>query len=230
MQLARKIVFLLLFVFSSLSAVQAQTESERVQPFTVERYSPFDVGTIALQTSIPDSQNVSGPEALKPNVYLTGPDGYMETFESDGELTMEGLTPGRYSLALTENNLRLVEGAVEVRSGETAYVEAVLFGIAGFIQDTADVNFLGFEFQLSDWYEEENALVVAVNVPDARVSVTGPDGYHRVLEGETLEADNMDDGTYSVTATAEGYQVATGRVAVANGQQAKVQLTLEGLE
>ena len=221
---------LLLFIFTSLGAAQAQTASERVQPFTVERYALFEVGAIALQTFLPDAQNVSGPEALKPNVYLSGPDGYLETFESDGELTIDDLVPGRYSLALTDNNLRLVEGAVEVRPGETVYVEAVLFGQAGFINDTADVNFLGFEFQLSDWYEEENALVVAVNVPDARVSVTGPDGYHTVLEGETFRTDDLDDGVYSVTATAEGYKVATGRVAVANGQQAQVQLTLEPLE
>ena len=225
-----KEILLLLFIVIGLGVVQAQTESERVQAFTVEGYVLSEVGSLVLQTALPDAQNVSGPEVLKPNVHLTGPDGYLETFESDGELIIDGLTPGRYSLALTDNNLRLVEGTVEVRPGETGYVRAVLFGQAGFVNDTADVNFLGFEFQLSDWYEEENALVVAANVPDARVSVTGPDGYHTVLEGETLETDDLDDGIYSVAATAEGYQVAAGRVAVANGQQAQVQLTLEPLE
>lgn len=196
-----------------------------VPAFEVLEYVPQEFGTIYLLTSTPGFTDRS------PKAYLTGPNGFFETYEAGDTALLENLLPGVYSLAVTDHALRLVEGKVEVLPGQVATVAVALSNLGGYYADTADLEIFGlFDFQLSDWDEQDNRALVVTNV-EAVVSVTGPDGYHRDFTGEQeIEITDLEDGTYSVAATAPGFGLVEGRVRVANGQEATLRLTLEPLE
>ena len=201
--------------------------AQLTQPdFEVKTYRPLPFGTISLSTLTPGFRSVGA------EVYLTGPDGFFEHYDVGETALLEGLLPGFYSLAATDDTYRLVEGKVEVRPGEAVAVDVALSNLGGYYADTAALDVFGlFGIQLSDWYERTNRAVIAVNVPEASVGVTGPDGYHRVFVGEqSIEVGGLNDGIYSVAATAPGFAMVEAKLRVANGQSVLLDLTLEPLE
>ena len=207
-------------LWSSIASAQVE-----VPPFEVLEYVPQEFGTIYLSTSTPGFTDKS------PTAYLTGPNGFFESYEAGDTTLLENLPPGVYSLAVTDETFRMVEGKVEVLPGQVAIVAVALSYVGGYYADTADLEIFGlFEFQLSDWDEQDNRALVSTNV-EAVVSVTGPDGYHRDFTGEqAVEVSDLEDGTYSVAATAPGFGLVEGRFRVANGQEAMLRLTLEPWE
>lgn len=209
----------ILLVMCFLPGVQGQ----RPEAFKIVGYAPLESaeGAILLTTAIPDLA------VQRPNVYLIGSDGLYQTYEVDDEALLSDLRPGVYSLAVTDDELRLVEGKVEVRAGEVVNVDVILYNFPGNLYNVEDFELFGLEFDENVRTEPANQMVILSEVSTA-LSVTGPDGFHRFFDETTgVELDELDDGTYSVAATAPGHALVETKVLVANGQNKIVQLELE---
>ena len=210
----------------------------------VSEYEPYEAdnggGAVSLAYSTPNEQNV--------DFNVTGPNGYREDFEvgyfgfetgGDARI-LEGLPPGVYSVAATDDNLQLIETKVEVREGE-------LIALNFNMQLIEDAN-----YDLADYQPYGNAevgayepvdtvdygtleVVVAVSNPDdvevviPDLNVTGPDDFRREFEGAENVLGSLLQGPYSVAATAEGYGMTEGKVDIRNGQALRIILTLEPL-
>lgn len=96
-------------------AQPVETETDTVE---VE----VETGTIVFTGQTPDDQH--------PNIDLVGPDGYYESFEvgddADEERVVEGLLPGIYSVAATDNDLQVAHTLVEVVAGQAVHVNVAL--------------------------------------------------------------------------------------------------------
>lgn len=210
----------------------------------VGAYEPYEEGSeegaMSLAFSTPNEQNV--------DFNVTGPNGYREDFEvgyfgleTGGDArVVEGLLPGVYSVAATDDNLQLIETKVEVRAGELVALNFNMQLIEDSSYDLADYQPYG-TYEVGAYEPVDTVdygtveVVVAVSNPDAvevvipDLNVTGPDDFRRELEGAENVLGSLLQGPYSVAATAEGYSVTEGKVDVQVGQAVRITLTLEPL-
>lgn len=210
-------------------------------------YEPYetgvdaDGGAMSLAFSTPNEQNV--------DFNITGPNGYREDievgyfgFETGGDAqVVEGLLPGVYSVAATDDNLQLIETKVEVREGELVALNFNMQRAESFNYDLADYQPYG-NVEVGPYEDVDTANYGVLNIvivlgdqdaaPEAlpELNVTGPDDFRREFEDFETELGSLLEGPYSVAATAEGYKVAEGKVDAQAGQRTQITLTLEPLD
>lgn len=201
---------------------QAYEESE-TRTVEVE----VETGAIFITATTPGDE--------RPNIDLVGPSGYYEHFEvstnDDGRHVVNGLLPGVYSIAATDDNLQVAHTLVEVKPGQAVSVEITLQELAayeeGTFQPDATTAFPDDAYRAEDPQETENTDVGEVTVnterDDARFVVTGPNNYSQEFTGSFTATDlapgvyviagTRDEG-YQVEGTLSGAQIATSAVAV----------------
>jgi len=166
-----------------------------------------------------------------PNVSVTGPDGFSERLEVGGEAVLEGLAPGVYAVAATDEDLQLLEGTVEVRPGRVVTVVLRPVGMSNQYRNE-NPQFLGlFDVHATATPEDTNtgSLAVAARPAGAVVNVVGPGGFSEHYEGVQgdLLLEDLVPGWYTVAATAEGHAVSRATVRVRVGQRTEVSVRLE---
>lgn len=185
---------------------------------------------------------IAEPTAQAIDVVLVGPDGYHEVLEVEVERLVEGLLPGVYSVAATDDGLQAVIGKVEVAVGQIAPIIVTLNRTveAGYEPEAFDAYepYGVYELGPYEGIEATDTGVLTVQVVlseaaaeavvEAQVSVVGPNDYrNNFITGATL--DGLESGGYAVAATAEGYKMAQGAVEVREGEALTVTFTLEPL-
>jgi hypothetical protein len=203
-------------------------------------------GYTAVGEFIPMGDNLDGgriifttPAAYEtdPDVNLTGPDGLRRNFEIEYITVINGengLPPGIYTVAATDEDMQLTEAKFEVREGQAVTVNIDLLPLEEFTYNVADFAPLGL-FEIGAYEplpadEGVGSLVVTMNLgEDARFHITGPNNYRTGYRGnETVEG--LEPGPYSVAATARGHQVTQGIVEVRSGQTLSINLSLQPLD
>jgi hypothetical protein len=179
-----------------------------------------ETGAIVFTGETPGDQH--------PNIDLVGPDGYYNHFEvgddPDEETVIDGLVPGVYSVAATDDGLQLAHTIVEVARGQVVRVNASLnraaqdFVPGTFARDRTGVRaFPADGFRAGDPTRIGNAqfgqFTVETDDDDARFVVTGPDNYSREFSGQ-FTAEDLQPGVYVIAGSKEGSQIATTTVEI----------------
>lgn len=163
------------------------------------------------------------PEDQRPNIDLVGPNGFYERFEvegdAEGEHIVEGLLPGVYSVAASDEGLQIAHSVVEVKSAEAASVHIALQELAAYEQGTfvADerATFPNQSFETAEAQPLENAdfgeVTVETENEDARFVVTGPNGYSQEFTG-SFTASDLSPGVYVIAGTLDNSYVLQGRL------------------
>ncbi|MEX2536253.1 MAG: hypothetical protein WD273_11725 [Trueperaceae bacterium] len=150
-----------------------------------------------------------------PNVDLVGPNGYYERFEiadnADEQLVVEGLLPGVYSVAVSDEGLQLAHTLVEVTAGQAISVQVALQELAayqeGAFQADARTAYPDNAFEGGEPQAIENAefgeVTVETENDDARFVVSGPNGYSQEFTG-SFTANDLPPGVYVIAGTREG--------------------------
>ncbi|HEX7002695.1 MAG TPA: hypothetical protein VF168_00720 [Trueperaceae bacterium] len=185
------------------------------QPYEEAQAQTIEVevltGAISLDIATPDDQSA--------NVDIVGPNGYYQRVEvdaADDEPTVvDGLLPGVYSIAATDDNLQVAHTLVEVKSGEIVGVQATLEELAAFDEgafEPAEANaYPDNAFQAQEEATIEDAefgeVTVQTENEDTRFVVTGPNNYSQEFTG-TFTASDLAPGVYVIAGTLEtGYEV-----------------------
>ncbi len=172
-------------------------------------YDGVEGGAIVLSATTPTDQ--------EPNYDVVGPNGYYEHFDiSDNpgdERVLDGLPPGVYSIAASDEGLQLSATLVEVRLGEVVPVSFNLQPMDAAMYDIADYSPYAYGYPadydtLGAYTPYDNpdlgSVLVTSEFTDAEIVVTGPNGYSESFETEAT-LDDLPPGTYVVAATDEGY-------------------------
>lgn len=166
------------------------------------------------------------PGDQHPNVDLIGPDGYVNHFEiddnADEEHVIDGLVPGVYSVAATDDNLQLAHTLVEVVRGQAVRVNVTLdqrtqdFVPGAFAGDDAARPVFpanSFQARRGDIDSELGQITVETDDDEGTFVVTGPDNYYQEFNG-SFTAEDLQPGVYVIAGTKEGSQIATTSVEV----------------
>ena len=206
---------ILTLLFGALLTVSAQDfDADLYEPLGdvgIGAYEPYDAvegGAIVLSATTPTDQ--------EPNYDVVGPDAYYEHFDiSDNpgdERVLDGLAPGVYSVAATDEGLQLSATLVEVRAGEVVPVSFNLQPMDAAAYDIADYSPYAYGYPadydtLGAYSPYDNpelgSVAVTSEYTDAEIVVTGPNGYSTSFETEAV-LDDLVPGTYVVAATDEG--------------------------
>lgn len=232
----------LLIALALLVPALAQ-EAAETEPFDPELYEPLgdvevgvyepyeavdaELGAIVLSATTPTDQH--------PNYDVVGPDAYHEHFDiSDdpgAERVLEGLLPGVYSIASSDEGLQLSATVVEVRAGEVVPVHFNLVPMEDAAYDIADYTPYAYPAGDEPWgvgytpYDNPEFGSVTITSEegiDTEVVVTGPNGYSVDFEGSAT-LDDLLPGTYVVASTDEGYDLSRNVFEVRVGE--RVELT-----
>lgn len=181
-----------------------------------------EAGAIVLTATAPTDQS--------PNVDIVGPNGYYSHVEisgdEGGETVVEGLLPGVYSVAATDDGLQLVHTLVEVTAGQAVRVNLNLeqavneFQPGAFTQARGGNAFTtfpreGFTAEGPTQIEsrEIGEITVDTNSESARFVMTGPDGYSNEFTG-AFSVSDLRPGVYTIAGTEENKEIATTTVEV----------------
>jgi hypothetical protein len=188
-------------------------DEDTTEPVEVE----VETGALVFTASTADDQH--------PNIDLVGPDNYYQHFELDdaaeAERVIDGLLPGVYSVAATDDGLQLAHTLVEVVAGQAVRVavnldQAAAEFVAGQFADQGPRTYPENAFR-GDATTTENAnfgeVTVETDNEDAHFVVTGPNGYSREFNGE-FTASDLEPGVYTIAGTADGAEIATTTVEV----------------
>ena len=178
----------------------AQTETIEVEVLT---------GALSLNITTPDDQNA--------NVDIVGPNGYYQRVEAGGAepTIVDGLLPGVYSIAASDENLQVAHTVVEVTGGQVIEVQAALQALEAFEEGTfvggAETAFPDDAYQAEEPVAIEDAEFGEVTVntenEDTRFVITGPNGYSQEFSG-SFTASDLVPGVYVIAGTREsGYEV-----------------------
>ena len=180
----------------------AQAETIEVEVLT---------GAIALSIITPDDQAA--------NVDIVGPNGYYQRVEVDANAeeatVVDGLMPGVYSIAATDDDLQVAHTLVEVMGGEIISVQATLEQLAGFeegaFEADAQTAFPDNAYEAEEPVAIENAEFGEVTVntenDNTRFVVTGPNNYSQEFTG-SFTASDLAPGVYVIAGTLDsGYEV-----------------------
>ena len=196
----------------------------------VGEHQPFDADTETVEVEVETGaivfEGVSADDQA-PNIDLVGPNDYYEHFEVSGgadELhTVDGLTPGVYSVAATDDGYQIAHSLVEVQPGQAILVRVILDQPAQDYQYGAyadDPAFTGtypansYDVQTQTAAGQNFAqITVDTNDEDARFIVTGPDNYFQEFNG-AFTATDLQPGVYNIAGTAPNSQIATSKVEV----------------
>ena len=127
-----------LFAFGGVSAQNQDGAAQQAQGFDIEQVQPIgtvettiedgqeteqpDTGTVVLTQTTPDQQHA--------NFDVVGPDGFHDHFDfedaDEGEHVHDGLQPGIYSIAASDEGLELAHTVIEVSAGGTTSVHVDL--------------------------------------------------------------------------------------------------------
>ena len=240
MTISKRIINLLLVLtLASLGLALAQGEDEEftvageefvaVGGIEVIGTEPFDADTEEVDVEIETGAilfTAETPGDQHPNVDLVGPDDYfqhLEIADDDEELVVDGLLPGVYSVAATDDNLQLAHTLVEVMPDEAVRVNIALTeALAAELEGEAIVADDRFVYP-DDAYEigepaafendEFGAVAVETGNEDATFVITGPDGYSEEFEG-AFAAEDLLPGLYVIAGTDDGTGIATSMVRV----------------
>lgn len=199
--------------------VTRNEDAAHTPDFVVERLEPTpgEPGAIAFR--------LEGADGQTPNVVLVGPGGVV-AYDEAREGVFEELAPGTYAVAATEDGHRLSVGTLELGAESRAVVLLTLFSLSTFWEDEADANLLGFRIDVADndGDEGEAALVVAAELEDGTIVVTGPDGFQRTsgTSGE-FSLRELDPGRYHVAVTAPDHGLAQHTVELSAGQRVRLE-------
>lgn len=187
-----------------------------------------DSATLVIGVTSPFDQAV--------DVVVVGPNGMNESLEVEGERVLEGLLPGRYLIAATDDDLPLVVGTVVLQAKTRTPVsvtlnEVVLDPLDGDLHEPYGNN----EFGPGGVIEQGQGSVIQIErglagseERDITVLVVGPDDYR-----ETLDSDNtvieLVPSRYLVVATAEGYEMTGELFEAPEGEVVRLDLLLEPL-
>lgn len=189
------------------------------EPFDTETEGvevEVETGALILSGSTPDDQN--------PNIDLVGPNGYYEHFEIDddegADRVIDGLLPGTYSVAATDDGLQVAHALVDVVQGEAVRVHVNLSQVisdfrAGAFTRPVDTRARGFRAGDPRPIEsaEFGAVAVDTDDDDGRFVVTGPDNYSRDFTG-SFQATDLPPGIYIIAGTGDNAEIATTAVEV----------------
>lgn len=237
----------------------AQADDPITDDFDWDAYEPFgdvdivyedfddpDLGAIVLQHSTPGDQHA--------NFDVVGPDDYWEHFDfSDDpgeEFVLDGLQPGVYSVAATDEGLQLAHAVVRIRAGESAAVTFTMepwdpeaFEEGAYDPTAAYGTYEGYEDAYPGYpygayavgpyaaYDADDTGAIAIeNVTEGvDVVVTGPNGYSSSVEsGAVIE--NLPPGLYAIAASGEGTDTSVTTVEVRAGQELPVSATTVSIE
>lgn len=180
--------------------------------------------------------SVISPYDQAVDVVVVGPDGMNESLEVEEESVLEGLLPGRYLVAATDDDLPLVVGTVDLEANTLTPVsvtlnEVVLDPLDGDLHEPYGNNEFGpggvIERGPGSVIQIERGLAGSED-SDITVLVIGPDDYR-----ETLDRDNtvieLVPSRYLVVATAEGYEMTGELFDAPEGEVVRLDLRLEPL-
>lgn len=244
-----------LLTFIALLLLTPALAQDAFQDFDVTEVEPFgDVdltfgayddelaGALVLSHSTPGDQHA--------NFDVVGPDDYLNHFDfSDDpgeELVLDGLAPGVYSVAATDEGLNLSHTLVEIRAGESATVH--------FNLEPWDENFVAGTYDPYAYYGRygqgvypgypygaygvspyspygqaaRGALSVETGNENIDYIVTGPNGYSQEFEGDFV-VENLLPGVYAIAATEQGLDLAVTTVEIQAERQLAVNPTLVAL-
>ncbi|HEX7002696.1 MAG TPA: hypothetical protein VF168_00725 [Trueperaceae bacterium] len=192
------------------------TGTEPIDAETEEVDVAVETGAIVFTAETPGEQH--------PNVDLVGPDDYFQHLEvsDEDEQVVDGLLPGVYSVAATDDGLQLAHTLVEVTPGQATLVNIALNDAAAQIDAealAAGDRFVypdeAFEVGEPEVFENDEFGAVAVETDndDATFVITGPDGYSEEFEG-TFTAEDLLPGLYVIAGTDDGSGIATSKFRV----------------
>ena len=210
-----KFLFLMLGLALLVPALAQDFDADLYEPLgdvTIGDYGVYDGvegGAIVLSATTPTDQ--------EPNYDVVGPDAYYEHFDiSDNpgdERVLDGLAPGIYSIASSDEGLQLSATLVEVRLGEVVPVSFNLQPMDAAMYDITDYSPYAYGYPadydtLGAYTPYDNpdlgSVVITSEITDAEIVVTGPNGYSESFETQATLND-LPPGTYVVAATDEGY-------------------------
>jgi hypothetical protein len=149
-------------------------------------------------------------------------DGDAADGEAEAEHVIDGLVPGIYSIAATDDGLQVVHTVVEVVAGQAVSVRLNLDQFAeefvpGTFATDAGTAFPAEGFRAGDprTIDDEQFGSVAVDTEDedARFVITGPNGYSREFTG-AFEVNDLQPGVYVIAGTDEDAEIATSTIEV----------------
>ena len=242
-KLSKLLIALLLFGMA-VALAQIETEVEAFDPelyeplgtvdYVYEPYEGVEGGAIVLSATTPTDQ--------EPNFDVVGPDAYYEHFDIEDDLgeetILEGLLPGVYSIASSDEGLQLAATLVEVRAGEIVTVSFNLQPMETFAYDIADYSPYAYGYPAgyntlgaySPYANDQfGSVAITSEFTDAEIVVTGPNGYSTDFEGEAV-LDDLLPGTYVVAATDEGYGTSRNVFEVRAGERFEFAPTLLTVE
>ena len=213
----------LLLLAGALAQEDPVTENEdpaHAPDFVLEGLEPTpgEPGAVAFR--------VEGADGQTPNVTLVGPGGVV-AYDEAREGVFEGLEPGAYAVAATEDGHRLAVGTLELGAEERAGVLLTLFSLSSFWEDEADATFLGFTIDVADNVDDDGEaelVVAAAAAVDGTIVVTGPDGLQRTsgTAGE-FALEDLDPGRYHVAVTAPEREMAQSTVELGASQRVRLE-------
>lgn len=209
-----------MFVFG-LATAQEQTgtalDFEPLGDIRVGEYQPHTGagGAIIFSGTTPGDQH--------PDIILVGPNEYWERFEIDDDAGVttiwEGLTPGPYSVASTDDGLQVVHAVVDVRAGEAVAVHVNLEPMDQRVYApgayTPAYPATAYPYGPYTAYPSERFGTFNVQAPneDVLYVVTGPNDYVADFRG-SFSIGGLTPGVYVIAGTAEGRHVSAGRLEV----------------
>lgn len=195
-----------------------------IQVGETQRYEEAERATVQIEVETGAVVfTAENPTDQRPNIDLVGPNGFYERFEvesdENGQMVVDGLLPGVYSVAATDEGLQLAHTLVEVTAGQAVNVHIALQDLAayeeGAFQADDRTTFPDNGFEARDPQPIENAEVGEVTVEtdneDARYVVTGPNGYSQEFTG-TFTASDLAPGVYVIAGTLDGTYALEGRL------------------
>lgn len=206
------------------------------QPYAA--FGPIEVGSYT-----PLEEGVDGGRLIfitpaeyddDPDINLTGPNDFRHDFEVEFVTIINGdngLEPGVYTFAATDEDMQLAEAKVEVREGQALAININLLPLKDLDYNLSDYEPYGrFEVMSPEPLEgnyDTGTLVITSNLPeDVGLHITGPNNYAASYrEDETIE--DLESGLYSVAATADDHDIVQGFVEVTAGLRVEVHLELK---
>jgi hypothetical protein len=142
--------------------------------------------------------------------------------EDEAGHVVDGLLPGIYSIAATDDGLQMVHTVVEVAAGQAVRVQLHLEEwaedfVPGAFATDGRTAFPAQGFRAGDPRTIDNQQFGGVSVEtedeNARFVVTGPNAYSQEFTG-AFEINDLQPGVYVIAGTDEGAQIATSTVEV----------------
>jgi hypothetical protein len=207
-----------------------EIEGEEVAPLgeiQVGEAEPYEAETTTVQVEVETGAiifNATTPGGERPNIDLVGPNGYYDHFEvradEDGRHVVEGLLPGVYSVAATDDGLQVAHTLVEVTAGQAIAVNIALEELAAYEEGTFQPDertaFPDNGFETAEPQAIENAefgeVTVETENDNARFVITGPNNYSQEFTG-TFTASDLTPGVYVIAGTLEDSYVLEGTLA-----------------